>query len=730
MPALPLLRPPTLGEVLQKNLPPEKRRDLIVDPDGGIFSVRNLGIAVRRASRGDVVHVPSGEYPSMALSKGMEIRSLQNGVVRFKGTMTISTEHLIVLSGFTFQPEPGSPALVLEKGALLLEDCTVEGNVLVGSPGETSQLFLQNSLIANGIEGVTVRHRAMVEVHTSRIAGCRVGVSLDAGTSCAIYNSRLEACVSADEANPGAGIIAEEAAVYCEGVTFSHNSIGAYLTKWTEARILCCHFHASETAALIARHEPSSPPLRIDTCTIGGQATAHCAQMAFTGGSIAVQRTTVHAAPASVLSLDQARLDIRESRLFSRSEPAIDARSSHLTAQVLVAVSEKSAGLAASSCQGLLRGSIFAGRPPTAVDRSPQLILEACESRETLTEDDEPEETEEPLSTVDEVMNRLKKSVSQEVVRNELERILRLAHAAQQRRLEGLPVPNQTFHSVFMGPSGTGKLTAAELLAHGLHAFGVLSSPQVQELSLSVVNGTHKPHPGVIFVRAEEATGSEPEQEAARAAIERLVGLPGEIVVIDGERDELRRLLRQSPVLERSFRHTVYFTNFGPLELAALFVELCENDRIPVSIEATRTILLAFHLYCERRDRRFANTRGVEMLFESTRRRYLRRCSIAQSVDLELEPSDVEVPQDKALLTAIERCPAFVSFCPACTKENPWLPGLNPKAHCLHCDTPYTANWGVWKDSATYRRMQENLNRTAPAEGMTVIPRASLPPIH
>jgi hypothetical protein len=280
-----------------------------------------------------------------------------------------------------------------------------------------------------------------------------------------------------------------------------------------------------------------------------------------------------------------------------------------------------------------------------------------------------------------------------------------------------------------MGPSGTGKITAARLLAEGMQAFGVLPSPDVEELSLSSVNGAHHPHPGVVFVRAHEAAGAEIENDGARQAIERLVSIPGEIVVLDGERDELRRLLRQSAILDRAFRHTVYFTSFGPLELAALFTQLCDRDRIPVSIEAMRTILLAFHLYCERRDRRYANSHGVETLYENTRRRYLGRCSVAQSVDLELEPRDMEIPQDKSLLTALERSPAFVSFCPACTHENTWLPGQTAQVQCLHCDAYYTANWGVWKDSTTYRRMKESFSRSAQPEAQ-LAPRASLPPVH
>jgi len=723
------LRPSHLDEVIRSNTSLERRRDVVVDPEGGIFSVKNLAAAIRRASKGDVIHVPAGDYPAFEITKAVELRSQQNGPVRFQGLIRVRAEGLVILSGFAFQAAPGERAIEVAKGSLLLDDCAVQGEINAGSSEGKAELFLRNCLVGDASHGVSAAFQATVEIHASRIARCHTGVSLPPGTSGAIYDSRLEGCLSVDESDPGAGLSAENAMVYCEGVTFSKNTIGAYLSNCANARIICSHFHASETAAIIAGNDPSATPLCLQTCTIGGQTTSRCAQIALTGGAAVINRVTVRPAPSAGLSIEQTRLEIHDSSLASNNEPALDARSSHITASSLTAVSKKSAGFAATACQGIFRDSIFAGNPPTAIGNSLQLILEVCESRDALPEIPALETPEAPVSTITEVMQRLQKSVSQDVVRNELERILRLAHAGQQRRLGGLPVPKQSYHSVFMGPAGTGKLTAAHLLAEGLHAFGVLPSPQVEELSLSSVNGAQQPHPGVVYVHASEATGSAPENDAAREAIERLVAIPGEIVILDGERDELRRLMRQSAILDRAFRHRVFFTSFGPLELAALFTQLCDKDRIPVSIEASRTILLAFHLYCERRDRRYANTQGVETLYENTRRRYLERCSVAQTVELELEPRDVDVPQDKALLTAIERCPAFVSFCPACTRENTWLPGLDPQVHCLHCDTSYTANWGVWKDSATYRRMGEVLSRSTQSE-TNLAPRASLPPLH
>ena len=93
--------------------------------------------------------------------------------------------------------------------------------------------------------------------------------------------------------------------------------------------------------------------------------------------------------------------------------------------------------------------------------------------------------------------------------------------------------------------------------------------------------------------------------------------------------------------------------------------------------------------------------------------------------DLKLEAHDLDVPADKALRNAIERCPAFITFCPASAKENPWLAGLNEQCVCLHCGSVYRGSWGIWKDSTTYRRTKELLTR--PLEPGAVTLRANLP---
>lgn len=709
-------RPSKLEEVLAKNIPGDNSRELIVNPDSGFFDATNLAKALHRAAHGDTIILPPGEYPAFEIKKNIEVRCEQPGTVIIKGTIKAAMESCL-LSGLELRSEPERPAVQLLKGTLVLDDCIIRGEITAGAAGAKTQLYLKNCLAGNALEGVTLTHQATVEISTSRISNCRVGLALRNGTSGAVYNSRVEACISTDEADPGIGVYAEQADFYCEGATFTGNGVGVYLKNCTDVRILGSLFHASETSALIAVAETAGNPLHLRSCVIDHQGSARCSQLSFTGGTASLAHCVIKPAPSPALTASKTRLEILNTRLAAIGEPAFEAQSCHLSGSGIFCESSGSASFAAVSCQGILRDSTFVGQLQTTLTDSPQLLLESCLLRETPTESS-PAATESPEAetTIEGVLAHLKKFVAQESVRNDLEHILRLAHGSQLRKLKGLPVPEQNFHGIFMGPAGTGQLAAASALAHGLHAFGILNSSKIMEISLEEESGaspvgTAIREAGVVFLLAGEASGSAAHINAAQKIITEFVTSSRDVIILAGERDTLRTLLRANPVLDHAFRKTFYFSSYGPVELATQFARLCESDRIPLNAEAARYILLALHLFCERKDKRRANTKGIEILYEASRRRYLERCSLANRVDLELEVRDLDIPQDKTLRTAIERCPAFVTLCPACLKENPWLSGLESQCVCLHCDALYTASWGIWKDSSTYRRMQESLTQ-------------------
>lgn len=721
----PKLRPTTLEGALRKLGGTGRRREIMVDPEGGFFGTRTLSSALRRASVGDIVLIPGGDYQAFELKKGIEIRSLAGTTAVIKGTVTIDAEN-VALHGLEIRAEPGQPAIVIKKGSAVLDDCAIYGGINTGSPGQKAHLYLRSCLISGADEGLVVTDGSAAEVISCRIANCRHGISLYPKTSCAVYHSRIEACINTGQAEPGAGILADQASLYCEGATFFGNGVGLYLKQCPDTQLVSCYFHSSEASAVIAT-AIANEELRMHSCAIGHQDSAECAQISLTGGLAALDHCQVSAAPSAALSAENVRLELVDSQFESRDEATLELRACHISASGLECRSLKSIALSAAVCQGVVRQSRFFGRPPTQATDSPQLVFELCESGKPLESKEDADDSNSP-PTISKFIERANKLVSQENIRNEMERLLRLAHAGQQRREQGLPAIEQNFHSLFFGPPGTGKMVAAQLLAEGLHAFGAIATPKVSEISLenepAMAQALEK-ELGVIFLRAPEATGSTADQAGVRHFIENLIQRPKTVVIVAGERDQVRRLLRPSAALDRTFRNIFSFMSFGPVELVTLFARYCEKEHIPLSPDAVRALLLAFHLYSDRKDRRFANTQGVAILFDATQRRYLERCSLANRFDLLLEPRDLDIPQDKALRTALDRSPAFVTFCPSCSKENPWLPGLNARTVCLHCEAAYAANWGIWRDSATYRRTREALTHIV--ESGAVARRANLP---
>jgi hypothetical protein len=367
-------------------------------------------------------------------------------------------------------------------------------------------------------------------------------------------------------------------------------------------------------------------------------------------------------------------------------------------------------------CRGTVKESIFVGLPPIARQNSEDLIVTTSLQVENETSAPVPGK---PDREIEYFIRRLDQSISEESVRAQLERILRQAHAAHHRRLGGMPMPNQNFHLAFTGGAGLGKHTAAGILAEAFHNFGITKSGELLEIDL----GADLPAPGsennlfdqakghTVFLSAREATGFGNEGSRLDRALVGLVNDTSTVVIIEGEREEVRRLVRSSPLLSQSFHHMLHFRTYGPVEFATHFIQLCQRDGITLAQDAATAVLLLLHIYCDRKDKRFATMSGVDSFYQMARQRYLERSSKLNRFDGEMEIRDLDLPAEKSLHRALESSPAFSSFCPSCQKENPWTPGLEKDMICLHCEVPYVVNLGIWRESTTYRRFS---NTTTP----------------
>ena len=302
-----------------------------------------------------------------------------------------------------------------------------------------------------------------------------------------------------------------------------------------------------------------------------------------------------------------------------------------------------------------------------------------------------------------------------------METLLHQAHAAIQRRKRGLPVPPLKFHCIFEGEEGSGRRQAAALLSKSLGILGILSSGgKVVEATMesllpggaAVPQAVQSARGGVLFLHSSaqvERHGSRLSASKAREVLRAVLSACGEdtILIFSGSRDSVRPILRSSAETEELFRATLHFSVPSPPELAAMFSTLAADLHIRLTTKAKMKILLALHMLDDRRDRRFLSTAGIVKLLDATQKRYFERCSRERNFDLPLEPGDIDVPVEKNADVILQGQPVFVTICPKCESENPWIPGQPHHTRCANCEHLWETGWGIWKPSSYYRRLKQ-----------------------
>ncbi len=717
-------RPPRLQEALSSFTVDERYAETSYVAPAGPPHPRNLTSALRRLGDGRRLLLPAGLHPCEIIARSLFIRGTSHAAV-LKGPVRIQAGHLVLNGLEIHAASMDAPALILEAGSLVLDSCNIKGGITC-KPG--TRLFLRNCLVSGGDEAISA-DRASVETISSRFSGSQIGIALRQGSSGAFYATCIQECSSGRESDWGAGIFAEASDVYCQAVTFSRNDVAAYLKDCASASLFFCLIEDQRAAGIVSSFSGDGL-LSLRSCRIIRQTLPASSQLSLAGGRCRISFTSIEDSPASALTANNAALELNDCVLSSGSGPALDMQGGSISSSRLRCESSGSPAFLASEITGSVRSSRFLGQPPVEASASPALTFDQCELHQAA----EPPSASAVDDALDaqEFIKNLVSDISQENIRGEIERILRLAHASRQRQLGGRPLVEQNFHLAFTGSADSGKLITARLFAQGLLRFGIITQPDVYEVNLTPVlsegTSTHSHdlgtqyQPGsVLFIHLPRADFSK-NLPVLRKTVENLLLLPGTVLILDGPRDELRYFIKSSPDLERAFRHFLQFTNFGPLELMTLFVQHCHKDHIALEPRAALCALLLCHKNCDRKDKRFTTLEGVESVYETIRQRYLERCSRLDRFDLPLSPEDFEVLLEKPVRNLLERNPAFASFCPFCSKENPWVNGLGSTTVCAHCGSSYNAPWGLWKDSLSYRHLRDSLTYVTPRNFKSHLP--------
>ena len=223
-----------------------------------------------------------------------------------------------------------------------------------------------------------------------------------------------------------------------------------------------------------------------------------------------------------------------------------------------------------------------------------------------------------------------------------------------------------SLHLVFMGNPGTGKTTVARLLSRIYNKIGVLSQGQLVEVDRSGLVGGYVGQTalkvqdvvksaigGILFIdEAYSLISNKDGNDYGQEAIDTLLKAMEDhrdnlIVIVAGYTNLMEDFLESNPGLKSRFNKYLYFKDYTPEELYAIFEKMCKGYKFNISDEAQEYVKDYFEKRYIHRNENFANGRDVRNFFEKALIRQADRLSnkgnnLTDEELSELTLSDVE----------------------------------------------------------------------------------------
>ena len=289
----------------------------------------------------------------------------------------------------------------------------------------------------------------------------------------------------------------------------------------------------------------------------------------------------------------------------------------------------------AEACKGLLevlRNKQVPGRGDTGNGRLVRNLIEEAIRKQSKrlkampnkTRNDYFELIAEDFGYVKEKVFDLEKELEEIIGNDEIKDFIRNLYAdvqiREQRRAFGLPVNEQSLHTILKGNPGTGKTTIARIMGRMLKELGVIKSGHVVEVTREDLVGGYVGHTagktkekvlealgGVLFIDEVYSLDRGGENDFGKEAIDTLVKQMEEhyenlVVIIAGYEHETNKFLKTNSGLKSRFPNVFTMKDYTAPEMARIAIKLANKQGYAIPKESYMNLLIELNKGVGKRD--------------------------------------------------------------------------------------------------------------------------------
>lgn len=236
--------------------------------------------------------------------------------------------------------------------------------------------------------------------------------------------------------------------------------------------------------------------------------------------------------------------------------------------------------------------------------------------------------------TLEIVLAELNELIGLDEIKKNVEDLTNFLKVQKLRQEKGLKTSNNSLHSVFMGPPGTGKTTVARMLGRIFKHLGYLEKGHLVETDRAGMVAGYVGQTaiksdeiiktaidGVLFIDEAYSLASGSFNDFGREAIEILLKRMEDnrnslVVVIAGYPDEIQMFIQSNPGLQSRFNRYFTFDHFNTDDLLKIFKLIAKKADFTLTKEAEEKLVAILEQLEEKKNRAFGNARAMRNLFE------------------------------------------------------------------------------------------------------------------